>query len=347
VAFKMVELPCLQIPYADGGAMKQEITIQNYRPDDLELLVALINAADAYDKLDQATTVAELAHEMLFPTASPETDCFLAWENDKLVGYSDMYVRKGDAQVDAECAIYCWGVVDPRWRRRGLGRRLLEVAYGRAMEYLPEIEVRRVQFQCTCRDVEVGRIALYEGFGMERVRYFVNLARTLNGTLPRVEVPDGIRLRTYDPEHDAETAFEVDNTAFRDHWGYSSGDLADFIHWSRLPYIRPELWLLAEEETSGQVVGLGLNVIDPNWIERTGRQEGYVNTLAVLREHRKRGVGRALLAQSLHALHDAGMTSVHLHADAENLTGAMRLYERLGFSLRKTSVAYQRALREG
>jgi mycothiol synthase len=327
--------------------MKQTVTIRNYRPSDLGALVALINDTDAHDKLERATTVEELAHEMGFPTASPETDCFLAWAGDRLVGYTDLYVRKGDAQLDAECAIYCWGVVHPGWRRRGLGRRLLEAAYSRATECLPEIEVRRVKFQCTCRDVEAGRIALYEGFGMERVRYFVNLARTLNGNLPPVEVPEGIRLRTYNSECDAEMVFEVDDTAFRDHWGHSSGNFTDFVHWSNLPYMRPELWYLAEDENSGQVVGLGLNVVDPAWIEQTGRQEGYVDTLAVLREHRRRGLGTALLAQSLHVLHDAGMTAAHLHADAENLTGAVRLYERMGFSLRKTSMAYQRTLREG
>jgi mycothiol synthase len=325
----------------------QGVTIRNYRPDDLASLVALINQADAHDKLERATTMEDMAHEMSFPTARPETDCFLAWAGDRLVGYTDMYVRKGDAQVDAECAIYCWGVVDPRWRRRGVGQHLLEIAYDRAREYLPEMEVRRVMFQCTCRDVETGRIALYERFGMERVRYFVNLARTLNGNLPPVEAPAGIRLRTYDPEHDAEEAFEVDDTAFRDHWGYSSGDLEDFVHWSKLPHMRPELWFVAEEEASGKMVGLGLNIIDQGWIERTGRQEGYVDTLAVLQEHRKHGLGTALLVQSLHALCDAGMTGAHLHADAENLTGAMRLYERVGFRVRKTSVAYRRTLREG
>jgi len=327
--------------------MKQEITIQNYRPDDLGSLVALINAADAYDKLDRATTVAELAHEMLFPTASPETDCFLAWEGNKLVGYTDLYVRKGDARMDAECTTYCWGVVHPRWRRRGLGRRLLETAQDRVTEYLPEIEVRHVKFQCACRDVECGRIALYEGFGMARVRYFVNLARTINGNLPPVEVPEGIRLRTYDPRRDTAAVWQVNNTAFRDHWGHGEGEMDDFVHWSKLPHMRPDLWYLAEEESSGTIVGLGLNVVDPAWIAKTGRQEGYVDTLAVLREHRKQGLGTALLAQGLHALHDAGMNAAHLHADAENLTGAMSLYQRAGFSVRETTHVYQKTLREG
>lgn len=327
--------------------MIDRIAIRNYCPDDLPALVALINEADAYDRLERATTLEQLAHEMSFPTAWPETDCFLAWEGDRLVGYSDLYVRMGDASIDRESTIYSWGVVHPRWRRRGVGRRLLERSYRRAEEVLPDLEVRRINFQCTARDVEQGRIALYESLDMVQVRYFVNLARPLNGNLPPLEVPDGFRLRTFDPQHDAEAAWQVDNTAFRDHWGHSEGDLGDFLHWIGLPHVRPDLWFLAEEETSGDIVGLGLSVIDPDWIAQTGRQEGYVNTLAVLREHRSRGLGTALLVQSLHALHDAGMEAAHLHADADNLTGAMRLYERVGFRVRKTSMAYQRVMRDG
>jgi ribosomal protein S18 acetylase RimI-like enzyme len=38
------------------------------------------------------------------------------------------------------------------------------------------------------------------------------------------------------------------------------------------------------------------------------------------------------------------MESVHLGADAENLTGAVRIYERLGFRVRKTIVVYRKLM---
>ncbi len=110
--------------------------------------------------------------------------------------------------------------------------------------------------------------------------------------------------------------------------------------------MRPELWFLAEEEASGEVVGLALNIIDPDWIAQTGRQEGEVDTLAVLREHRKKGLGRALLVQSLHTMHDEGMQATHLYADADNLTGAMRLYKDVGFRVRKTSMAFRKTIKD-
>jgi mycothiol synthase len=326
-----------------GEIMNDNIVIRNFQAGDLPALVTLINEADAVDGLERATTLQEMEHELSFPTVHPETDWFLAWQDNLLVGHAHLFMRPGNAQTGS--TIHCWGVVRPQWRRRRVGRRLLEAAYNRTLGCLPEIAEGTVYFQCVARDMEEDRRALFQSCGLEPVRYFVNMARPLNGNLPPVEVPAGIRLRTFDPERDAETVWRVDDAASRDHWGYTEGRLEEFLHWMEKPHMRPELWLLAEEEQSGQVVGLGLNMIDPDWIAQTGRQEGYVDTLAVLREHRHKGLGTALVAQSLRALHEAGMEAAHLHADAENLTGAVRLYERAGFCVRKTSIVYHREVR--
>jgi mycothiol synthase len=325
--------------------MTNQIAIRTYRPEDLASLVALINEADRIDQLERATTLEQMSHEMTFPDYFPETDCFLAWDNGRLVGYADLLL--GDCEGSPESTVYTWGVVHPRWRRRGLGRRLLEAVHHRTVERLVEVSDKPVFFQGSGRDLEEDRKALFEGFGMQPVRYFVNLARPINNGMPPVKIPAGYRLRTFDPARDAETVWRVDNVAFQDHWGFTGFPLDAFRHWIEEPCFRSDLWLLAEEERSGEVVGIGLNQIDPDWIEQTGRREGYVNSLAVLRQHRRHGLGTALLAESLHVLRRAGMEAAHLHADAENLTGAMRLYEQLGFKLRKTQVAYRRVMRHG
>jgi mycothiol synthase len=302
-----------------------------------------MNEADAIDKQERATTVREMEHEMSFPTYHPETDCFLAWEDDRLVGYVSIYVAEGDAHTDS--TIYCHGVVHPERRRQGLGRQLLAKGTLRARERMAGIPQGRVRLQCMAGDSEEGRKALFEGVDMKAVRYWVNLARPINNGLPKLQLPDDFRLRHFRGEQDVEAIWKVDNSAFRDHWGHTDSKVEDFYHWVKAPHFRPELWFLAEEVATGEVVGLGLNMIDPDWIARTGRQEGYVDTLAVVREHRQRGLGSALLVQGLRALRDAGMEAAHLHADAENLTGAMRLYERVGFRVRRTRASYQKLLR--
>jgi mycothiol synthase len=335
---------CLSTRYL-GELMKNEIEIRTYRPDDLRALVDLINAADKFDQLERGTTLEEQEFEMNWPNYQPETDCFLAWRESDLVGYADLFLRKGNA--DTESSFFSWGVVHPEWRHQGIGYRLMRSLLRRADERLAEIEEGRVNFRATRRDVEEDRRALFEKCGLKPVRYFVNLARPIINGMPPVEVPEGFRLRTFDPAHDVEKAWRVDNLAFQDHWGHTIFPLEEFRRQLDEPHFRPELWLLAEEEATGKAVGIGLSQVDPSWIEQTGRKEGYVATLGVLREYRQKGLGTAMLAQSLHVLRQAGMEAAHLHADAENLTGAMRLYERLGFKLRKTQVGHLKTLRAG
>jgi len=322
--------------------MNDNIIIRTYRPEDMPALVTLTNEADAYDKMERATTLAETEHDMATPNYYPETDCFMAWDNGRLLGFADIFLRVDDA----ESTCYSWGLVHPEWRRRGLGLRLMDKIYRRATERLIEIDRGEVYFGGSCRSEETGRRALFEAFGMQLVRYFVNLARSLNGDLPPVEIPAGYRLRPFERERDTEAVWRVENLAFRDHWGAADVPLDEFIHYQlELPHFRPELSVVVEEEATGQIVGVSMNEISPDWIKQTKRQEGYVHTLAVLREARGKGLGTALLVHSLQVLHKEGMESAHLNADAENLTGAIRLYERVGFKVRKTYTAYRKSLR--
>lgn len=324
--------------------MLDRITIRNYRPGDTPSMVTLINEADAIDRLERSTTLEQLEHEMTWPNYDAGSDCFLAWAGDNLVGYADLYLRK--ASSGEEHKFFTWGLVHPAWRRRGLGRRFMELLSQRATERLSEMNGGAVHLRGSARDVETGRIALLEGFGMERVRYVINMARRVDGDLPPVAMPSGYKLRSFEPARDVETVWEVQNLAFQDHWGYSEFPLEEFRYSLRRPQFRPEQWKLAVEAATDRVVGLGLNWIDPAWIEATGRQEGTVQVLAVLREHRRRGLGSALLAECLHTLRASGMGWAQLGADAENLTGAVRLYERAGFWIRKTFITFSRVMRE-
>jgi len=325
--------------------MPANITVRNYRPEDLPAIVALINDADQYDQLERTATLEGLKHEMEWPNYYPETDCFLAWKNGRLMAYADFLLRPGEENTDA--IFYTWGLVHPRWRRLGIGRHLLETLHHRAVERLGEVGNKPAYLQGTGRDIEGDRQALFEGFGMHWVRYFVDMARPIDNGLPPAELPPGFRLRTFDPDHDVETVWQVDVGAFQDHWGWTGFPLEEYRHWIYQPHFRPELWLIAEEEATGKAAGICLNKVDPDWIAETVRQEGQISVLGVLREYRRLGLGTALLAQGMHTLRRAGMDCAHLGADAENLTGAVRIYERLGFRVRKTTAVYRRALHNG
>ena len=91
--------------------------------------------------------------------------------------------------------------------------------------------------------------------------------------------------------------------------------------------------------------GICLNGIFPEHNARVGRQEGWVSALGVRQPYRKQGLGRALLLADMKALQDEGMQWAMLAVDTENLTGALRLCEGVGFRPAKRAAAFRKVIR--
>ena len=65
--------------------------IRIYRSDDLESIVALINAVDAFDGGEDGTTMEEAQAELSRPDLKPEENVFVAEEETgHLVGYANL-----------------------------------------------------------------------------------------------------------------------------------------------------------------------------------------------------------------------------------------------------------------
>ncbi len=62
---------------------------------------------------------------------------------------------------------------------------------------------------------------------------------------------------------------------------------------------------------------------------------GAIQNVGILPEHRRHGLGRALMLKALHGFQQIGITRVSLEVTADN-QGAVQLYESLGFRLMKT-----------
>ena len=87
-----------------------------------------------------------------------------------------------------------------------------------------------------------------------------------------------------------------------------------------------------------------MNFIYPAENETLGQRRGWLDHVSVRRPWRRRGLASALIAESLRALADAGMTDAALGVDAENPSGALRVYENLGFRRTRTGVGYRKAM---
>jgi hypothetical protein len=90
-------------------------------------------------------------------------------------------------------------------------------------------------------------------------------------------------------------------------------------------------WLLAEQNGRGRLVEYCGTVQGV----RDAKDYGAIQNLGIAPGHRGQGLGTALLHQALCGFRRAGMRRVYLEVTAQN-TGAIRLYQRLGFRRVKT-----------
>jgi mycothiol synthase len=64
----------------------------------------------------------------------------------------------------------------------------------------------------------------------------------------------------------------------------------------------------------------------------------------VRRPWRRRGLARAMLARSMKLHKEQGMTQTGLGVDTQNPSGALQLYESMGYEVVDTETTYQKGL---
>jgi mycothiol synthase len=78
---------------------------------------------------------------------------------------------------------------------------------------------------------------------------------------------------------------------------------------------------------------------------REDPSRGYIALLGVRPSYRRRGLGEALVLNAFEALSARGRRGVDLHVDADSLTGATRLYARVGMSAHPRFATWEKELR--
>jgi mycothiol synthase len=141
---------------------------------------------------------------------------------------------------------------------------------------------------------------------------------------PQAQLPDGLSLRPY-RDDDREVVRAALNEAFKDDWHHHDASPSYFTEF----YVKqrgfdPSLWFLAwdGDELAGFLFATAERVGDPDL--------GWVGTLGVRPAWRRRSLGEALLRGAFAELYARGRRRVGLVVDTENVTGALRLYERVG-----------------
>jgi len=304
---------------------------------DYEPLAALLRATSLADGVPWLPTAQQLRLQYGGnPGLETENDIVVAEIDGRVVACagSESVVRDGTQIFEA------WGRIHPTVRRRGLGTALFASNLRRIRERAAVIQPGQpIIVQDDAEDGQIGAIALLTQKGFERVRTFYLMRRDLTDPWPDVPLPDGIEFRTVTPEHHR-PIFDAETEAFRDHWGQREPTEHSFQSTYRHKEIDTDMWIVAWD--GDRIAGVIENWI---WAEENadlGVARGWLETICVLRPWRRRGVARAMTVASFGRLRSAGMAEAMLGVDATNPTGALRLYESVGFEIFRREGAYRR-----
>ena len=293
---------------------------------DLPAVHALCRSIEIADGIAYASPLEEFQEWVRDPNLDLAADTRVAEAGGELVAWGRIWHRPSDEQ---EQRAFLIGGVSANNRGRGVGRALLGWQVARASERLRGSAGMLPRYvRVWAYDFQESAHRLFARFGLEPVRWGEELLLDLSSTAARPPDPEGVRIVAWDPAR-SEQARLAQNEAFRDHWGTPPLDATVWAHDLTAHGNRPDLSFLALD--GDQVVGVCMNAHHPGDEAVTGRRDGWIGRVSVVRSHRGRGIASALLSASHQAFRAAGFTHAALGVDRDNPTGAYALYERLGY----------------
>ncbi len=241
------------------------------------------------------------------------------------------------------CLVHGSGGVDPAWRRKGIGRTVFDWQAWRATCRLQENALAAGVLRNYVEERNPSHLALLQGSGSSIVRYFTEMTRPLDRPIPDLPFPPELEVVSFADGADrniSELVRLAHNDAFQDHWGSEPRDQESWQFTVSHPEFRQDWSLALVDRTTGEVAAYQLGSHDPDSKVLLGHTEGYTDLLGVRRAWRGRGLAPALLAEAMKRYRASGMDNAGLGVDTENPSGALGLYERMGYEPTQRSIVF-------
>jgi len=255
------------------------------------------------------------------------TQCWFAEKDGQTVGVAECYWY--DHPIEGERVMR----IGVNWRKEYFGTPLPDILFelteGKCRQMAAEMQtdLTLVFSSWTMKSAEK-RFKVFKTHGFSPERYFFNMTRDNNKELGEFALPEGIVIRKPE-EHEYRKVFDMYKEAFKDHWGYQPTSEKEFESWPDEREFQPDLWKIAWD--GDKVVGTVLNYVDEAENEENNRKRGYTETITVHRDYRGKGIAKAIIAESIRMFTAMDMEECALGVDAENTSGALKLYQHLGF----------------
>ncbi|MGC5324701.1 GNAT family N-acetyltransferase [Brevibacillus sp. SYSU BS000544] len=289
----------------------QNVTIRHPRMEEAQEITDMIQLCDIDDFGVPDITLEDLLY--MWGIFSIETNAWVVCTPDsKIVGYAFLEQR-GAKRMDT-CVF-----VHPEYKNQGIGSMLLTKVEARAAELAGELEGEQQLMNHIPFTNQAAR-NLVESRGFTFSRLYKRMKIELTEEPMLAELPEGMTIRTFVPDRDEETLYEVYDETFRDSWGYSSQNRDEWVQQQTGDQYDPSLWFIVWDKE------------DPAaFLMSKLHEDGlFIDLLGVKRPWRKQGLGYALLLHAFHAAYERGQQTILLNVDSNSLTNAHYLYERAG-----------------
>jgi ribosomal protein S18 acetylase RimI-like enzyme len=159
------------------------------------------------------------------------------------------------------------------------------------------------------------------------------LTRSLADPIPASVLPDGYRVRSVEGEHEVQKRAAASHAAFRSRLTFEQ-------YWPRyLSFMQSPVY---ESERDRMVVAPDdrCAAFCIYWLDPVNRV-GLFEPVGTHPDFQKRGLGKALMLETLRRMRDRGMATAIVCAEEHN-PAAVRLYESVGFRIANTLCLYTR-----
>lgn len=314
-----------------------DLTTRPVTVDDAVAVQRLLVALEAADRTEEHYSVEDVLEELANPMTGPQ-DWLLVERQGEPVATSRLLPR---APAGYELLVSIDGGVHPDHRRQGIGGRLFPLLVRRAEDHVAERGSFEPVLSATAPSDQPGFAELVGASGFEPDRYEFLMRADLAVEPAAPVLPQGYTVSTWEGV-DPEELRAAHNVAFVGHPAWSPWSAPMWAQWvSGSRSHRPDLSVLVRDASGEVVAYLQTNEWDAV-AERTGRRETYVAKVGTLPGHRRRGLAAAMLLTALRRHRADGVAAVGLDVDSQNPTGALGVYEAVGFEVRRRWTTYRR-----
>ena len=261
-------------------------------------------------------------------TFNPLTDIFLATGPGKDIGFAcyltEQYLQRAIGYL----------FLHPSWRQQGLGSLLLQ----RLEREVARKGLKYLHF-CLPERSQAGQSFLVEN-GYHLVRRFLELELDLTDNLETKwltqPLPDNLSLTHFEPGDEAGLA-ALQNKVFQGSWGFNPNNKAEIKYYLNLTKARIEDVLVLYNDYQP------LRYLWPHYLLTAQPVRARIHMFGLLKEWRRQGWGRRLLAAGLDLFGKKGVQRVELVVDESN-GPALRLYNDYGFVVKNKLIWWEKEL---